>query len=271
MGRSLELVLGALAIAGRLCAEQPWWEREPLRIIDLTTSMSQIDYRDPARLAQDKAALGYNAEHLEIMAMPAGLDDRGFFLKVKLARWLMAITWAAIFPRPKNTGIRVFIYFNVHYYTMRFAAEHPDWREIRQNGKPLDRVYDTGASFCVNTPWREWVFQVIRDLAAYPIDGIFYDGPIYRPDTCYCRYCRAKFRKRYGTDMPPKATNRQTVSAAFEFQADSIADFLHDTQRYLKSENPEIAPVHERRGAWAQLGHRPFEPGAHQRTGPARK
>jgi len=242
MGRSLELVLGALAIAGCLCAEQPWWEREPLRIIDLTTSMSQIDYRDPARLAQEKAALGYNAEHLEIMAMPAGLDDRGFFFKSNLASVAHGDYLGRYIGEAKKHGIRVFIYFNVHYYTMRFAAEHPDWREIRQNGKPLDGVYDTGASFCVNAPWREWVFQVIRDLAAYPIDGIFYDGPIYRPDTCYCRYCRAKFRKRYGTDMPPKsARTGKPFQQLLEFQADSIADFLRDTNAILKSKNPDCA------------------------------
>ena len=152
MGRSLELVLGALAIAGCLCAEQPWWEREPLRIIDLITSMSQIDYRDPARIAQEKAALGYNAEHLEIMAMPAGLDDRGFFFKSNLASVAHGNYLGRYISEAKKRGIRVFIYFNVHYYTMRFAAEHRDWREIRENGKPLDGVYDTGASFCVNTP-----------------------------------------------------------------------------------------------------------------------
>lgn len=242
MWRLLTLVLGTLLVGGCKGAEQPWWEREPLRIIDLTTSVSQIDYRDPAALAQQKADLGYNAEHLEVMAMPAGLDDRGFFFKSKLASVPHADYLGRYISEAKRRGIRVFVYFNVHYYTMRFAAEHPDWREIRQNGQPLDRVYDTGASFCVNTPWREWVFQVVRDLAAYPIDGIFYDGPVYRPDTCYCRYCRAKFRKRYGRDMPPKDVRiGKPFQQLLEFQADSIADFLRDTRSILKSKNPDCA------------------------------
>ena len=109
--------------------------------------------------------------------MPAGLDDRGFFFKSKLAAASHVDYLGPYLAEAKKHGIRTFIYFNVHYYDMRFALEHPDWREIRQNGKPLEGVYDTGASFCVNTPWREWVFQVVKDLAAYPIDGIFYDGP----------------------------------------------------------------------------------------------
>ena len=242
MVQFLKLALSALAIAGLVSAEQPWWEDEPLRIIDLTTSMSQIDYRDPARLAQEKADLGYDVEHLEVMSLPAGLDDRGFFFKSKESAVTHPDYLRSYIAEAKKRGIRVLIYFDVHYYTMRFALEHPDWREIRQNGQPLDHVYDTGASFCVNTPWREWVFQVIRDLAEYPIDGIFYDGPVYRPDTCYCKYCRAKFRQRYGTDMPPKNVRTgKAFQQLLEFQADSIADFLRDTRAILKSKNPNCA------------------------------
>src|SRR6266849_3557897 len=74
-----------LAGIGSLHAEKPWWERQPLRVIDLTTSISRIDYREPAELAAQKAAQGYNAEHLDIMAMRGGLDDQGFFFVSKLA------------------------------------------------------------------------------------------------------------------------------------------------------------------------------------------
>ena len=60
----------ALAAMSPLYAQKQWWEQEPLRIIDLTTSMSQIDYKDPAKLAAEKAGFGYNAEHFEVMGMP---------------------------------------------------------------------------------------------------------------------------------------------------------------------------------------------------------
>ncbi len=242
MPRLFTFLISAIGFAALMKGEGAWWEREPLRIIDLTTSVSRIDYRDPIRLAGEKAAFGYSAEHLEIMAMPAGLDDRGFFFKSKLAAVPHPDYLGPYLSEAKKHGTRTFIYFNVHYYTMRFALEHPDWREIRQNGQPLDGVYDTGASFCVNTPWRDWVFQVVRDLAAYPIDGIFYDGPVYRPDTCYCKYCKAKFRKRYGTEMPSKdARAGKSFQQLLAFQADSIADFLRDTRAILKAKNPDCA------------------------------
>ena len=236
------LLLATLAAVTRLAAQTSWWDREPLRIIDLTTSVSRIDEFDPAPLAARKAELGYNAEHLEVMGMPAGLDDRHFFFQSKVASHANPDFLRAYMTEAHRHGIRVFIYFNVHWYTLAFAQAHPDWRQIRENGNPLDGVYETGADFCVNTPWRQWCFQVLRDLAAYGIDGVFYDGPIYRPDTCYCRYCREKFRSRFGREMPSKAVRRgPQFKDLVDFQAASLADFLRDSRQVLKSINPQIA------------------------------
>lgn len=225
-----------------LHAQLPWWNREPLRIIDLTTSLSQIDSNDPAQVAARKAALGFNAEHLEIMRMPAGLDDQGFYFKSTVAGRINPDYLRAYLPEAKKHGIRVFIYFNVHWCTVPFAESHPEWRQVRENGKPLDGVYNTGANFCVNSPWRKWCFQVLRDLAAYDIDGIFYDGPIYHPDTCYCQWCREKFRRIHGKDLPSKKERRgEAFKELIDFQGASLADFLHDSRQVLKSINPQIA------------------------------
>ncbi|MFN0165462.1 MAG: beta-galactosidase trimerization domain-containing protein [Bryobacteraceae bacterium] len=231
-----------LLLPAILAAEKPWWERDPLRIIDIGTSLDRIDKIDPAELAARKAAQGYNAEHFEIMGMPAGLDDQHFYFSSQSAGRVNPDYLRRYLPEAKKRGIRVFIYFNVHWYTMQFAEQHPDWRQIREDGKPVDRVYDTGADFCVNTPWRKWCFQVLRDLAGYGVDGIFYDGPIYRAESCYCESCRQKFRAKYGRDLPSK---RQRVGPDFarliEFQTESLVDYLRESRQILKSINPEIA------------------------------
>ena len=54
--------------------------------------------------------------------MPAGLDDRDFFFKSKLAAVPTPDYLGRYLPEAKKRGIRTFIYFNVHYYTMRFAG-----------------------------------------------------------------------------------------------------------------------------------------------------
>ncbi len=64
-----------LGFAVPIVAAEPWWVADPLRILDLTTSITRVDYRDPVELAKQKAALGYNAEHLDAMGMPAGFSS----------------------------------------------------------------------------------------------------------------------------------------------------------------------------------------------------
>ncbi|HZQ53550.1 MAG TPA: alpha-amylase family protein [Bryobacteraceae bacterium] len=223
-------------------ANERWWDRESLRIVDVASSLSDINLNDPAAIAAKKAALGFNAEHLEIMRTAGGLDDEHFYFATKIAGKQNPDYLKRYLPEAKKRGIRSLIYFNVHWYSRAFGAKHPDWLQIRENGTPLDGVYDTGTDFCINAPWREWCFQILRDLAAYLIDGIFYDGPVFRPDTCYCRYCREKFRKIYGKDLPSKRVRRgKDFQELLQFQANSIAAYLRDSQTVLKSINRNLA------------------------------
>jgi hypothetical protein len=237
----LTLLTGGLA--GQPAGEAPrWWQREPLRIVDLVTSMDRIDAVPAAQLAEWKSSRGFNAEHLEIMGMQGGLDDQEFYFQSKAAGRVRRDYLRDYLAEAHRRGIRVMIYFNVHWYRTAFGEKHPDWRQITESGKPLEGVYDNGTDFCLNTPWREWCFQVLRDLAAYGVDGIFYDGPIYRADTCYCQYCRAKYRKLHGEELPSKkARTGAPFKRLLDFQVASMAEFFKDSNRILKSIQPNIA------------------------------
>ena len=231
-----------------------WWEKEPLRILDLVTSMGQITALDAAAAAE-KAAHAYNAEHLEIIDIAGGADADGFYFVTREASKTNPDILKAYLPEAKKRGLRVMIYFNVHWYTKEFGRQHPDWVQLKEDGQPLDGVYQTGTSFCVNSPYRDWCFQVVRDLCAYPIDGIFYDGPIFFPETCYCKYCREKYQKKYGVGLPSKKNRRGPEAAKLlAFQAESLAGYLRDTRQVIKAINPEIAFYMnggERGGNWA--------------------
>ena len=209
--------LGCVLFAGwsrAQAGEAPhWWESEPLRIVDVVTSLDQTKSRSPAQWAEGKAAQGYNAEHLEIMNFNKGLDDLGFCFQSKVAGKTNQDFLGPYLPEAKKQGLRVMVYFNVHSFSQAFGQQHPEWLQRREDGTPLTGVYVTSTDFCVNSPWREWVFQVLRDLAAYPIDGIFYDGPIFFPDTCYCRYCKDKYQRQHGADLPSKKERKGTSRA----------------------------------------------------------
>lgn len=243
----IRLVISFLAISAHLSAQardpsNPWWTREPLRIVDIVTSLGRIDGIPPAELAEWKSRQAYNSEHLEIMEMRGGLDDQGFYFQSQAGGKVNRDFLREYVAEAHRRGIRVMVYFNVHWYTENFGRQHPDWRQIRENGKPVDGVYDNGTDFCLNTPWREWCFRILKDLAAYGIDGIFYDGPVYRADSCYCPYCRASYKAKHNEEMPSK---RVRQGAAFkrllEFQTGSMARFLKDSREVLKSINPGIA------------------------------
>jgi len=252
---SASLLIPPIAPAGALASPQPqvrasapahatkWWEQEPLRILDLVTVFGQIDWRPATELAREKAAFGCNAEHLHVMQFAgAGLDDQGLFFQTKLAGKQNPDFLGRYLPEAHKQGLRVLIYFNVHSYAMPFGEAHSDWRQIREDGTPLTGVYETATSFCVNSPYREWVFQIDRDLCAYPIDGIFYDGPIFFPETCYCHYCQEKFRRRYGAELPSKKERKgKRFAQLLDFQSASLADFLRDSQTVIKAINPNIA------------------------------
>ena len=244
-----------LVTAAALGGERSWWEREPLRIVDVVTSFGQINERPPADWAARKAALFYNTEHFEVMNLARGLDDRGFFFSSKLAARQNEDYLKRYLPEAKKRGLRVMIYFNVHWYSREFGSEHPDWLQIRENGRPMDTVYTTGVDFCVNSPWREWVFQILRELCTYPVDGIFFDGPIFFPETRYCRSCQAKYEMQHDAKLPSKKERRgEPARDLLDFQAASLADFLRDSRRIIKTANPEIAFYMnggERGGNWA--------------------
>lgn len=223
-----------------------WWTKEPLRIVEICDAMD-IGAVPLAREAEAVARLGGNVQHFHCMdhaargGDSAGLNDRRLFFETRVAKQKNPDRLKMYLPLAHRKGIRVVVYFNVHWYSRQFGEEHPDWRQIKHDGRPMDDVYTTGTSLCVNGPWREWVFQVLRDLCKYEIDGIFYDGPIFFANSCYCETCRRLFRERTGEDLPDKADRQGPMwRELIDSQTDSLARFLADSEAVIKGINPEI-------------------------------
>jgi hypothetical protein len=220
-----------------------WWENEPLCIVELH-SQQDMDKRDPSWEAKKVKELGGNAQH-HIGIIEGRLDTSRFYFRTEVATKRNRDYLAEYLPEAHKRGIKVVLYFNVHAVNINFAKKYPDWQQIKEDGKPKEDVYNTESTFCVNSPWRDWVFQVLKDLAKYKIDGIFYDGPIFFAETCYCSSCRKLFRETYREGIPSKSkfSNKRDEPAwskLLEFQSDSIARFLADSQKVIKEINPHI-------------------------------
>ncbi|MCE5345411.1 MAG: beta-galactosidase trimerization domain-containing protein [Bacteroidales bacterium] len=218
---------------------EKWWEREPLRIVELEEG---YEFGEKIELLKD---LGANMEHLTRFT---DTSPGTSFLDVHNLYGGKKVNFDSLkdyLLEAHKSKIKVVIYYNVHAIEQSYANLHRNWQQIKDDGKPIEDVYGVDSSFCINSPWREEVFQTLRKLAAYEIDGIFYDGPIFFSNTCNCESCNKLFKKKYLRDIPKKTelSSRHDSSDwkdVIEFQSDSIASFLKDSNKILKEINPQI-------------------------------
>ncbi len=161
-------------------------------------------------------------------------------------------------PYARKYGIKLLVYLNMHWYSYEFARKHPDWEQRLSTGESYGRVhplYGNGTTFCVNSPWREWAFKLIRETMKTGVDGVFLDGPVIYPGCCYCEYCREKFRDIYGKQLPEENWLDETWKDFLKFREDSVAEFLRDARRHLKEINPK-GIIFLNAGGWHASGWR---------------
>jgi len=147
-------------------------------------------------------------------------------------------------PEAHRRGIKIFLYLNVHWYPEGFLKRHPEWLQLKINGMPKTGLYDLPNSVtpCLNSPWREWIFEVATKIVRkYDIDGFFLDGPVFFEDTCYCRYCKEKFYEMFGEELDPGRLDDLRYKKKFiEFKYKSLGDFLKDFKEKVSSVKPSI-------------------------------
>ena len=230
---------GKVASGYKFKISDAWWEKEPLRIVELEEG---YDFNEKFELLKD---LGANAEHVtrftDTSPGTSFLDAHNLFggKKVNFGSLKDYLSVA------HKNNIKVIIYYNVHAIEISYARQHRDWQQIKDDGNPIEDVYSVDSSFCINSPWREEVFQTLRKLASYEIDGIFYDGPIFFSSTCHCESCKRLFQEKYRIDMPSKTELSSGHEGSgwkeiIEFQSDSIVRFLKESNIILKEINPQI-------------------------------
>lgn len=146
-------------------------------------------------------------------------------------------------PYARKYGLRVLAYMNMHWFSFDFAAKHPGWEQLTNDGVSYGSkfpLYGSGTTLCVNGGWRDWGMEIIREAMKTGIDGVFLDGPVIFPGCCYCDACREKFARRYGEDLPQTEDWSDPNWLNFvQFRSDSLAEFMRDSREAAKSVNPE--------------------------------
>ncbi len=222
-----------------------WWLEEPLCIIEICDcyhiAQEGAKAFDPAGISRRMCEL--QAVGCHVFPVGGHLNGKDLWFRHKSpGDPPMALDYLEGWLRhAKPLGLRTVVYFNVHSVKAEYAKLHPNWQQRRYDGTPKDDVYNVDSAFCLNSPWRDWVFDRLRELLAYPIDGIFYDGPVVFQECCFCEHCKALYQARDGGAMPPKTDrDHPEFPKLVEFQSDSMARFLADSQRLIKSIRPEV-------------------------------
>lgn len=216
-----------------------WWEKEPLRIIEFEDG---YEFSEKFGLLKE---LGANMEHATRFT---GTSPGTSFLDAHNLFGGRKVTFDSLkeyLTEAHKKEIKVVIYYNVHAIEINYARQHRDWQQIKDDGKPIEDVYSVDSSFCINSPWREEVFETLGKMASFGIDGVFYDGPIFFAKTCYCESCKKKFREKHNKELPSKAELSVSHGSfewkeLIEFQSDSLAEFLRESNKILKDANPQI-------------------------------
>ena len=171
------IVGGALVSVAHGAAPGHWWEQGVSRLVSVSVGFAGPDKFDPTEMAARKAALGFDAERLTVNGRWKGMDDTRFYFVTSAGSKTNENYLRRYLPEAKKRGLRVAIHFDVHHYNADFAGQHPDWMQRNENGS-IPKIYDTGLGPCINSPFRDWVFQVLRDLARIPNRR----GLLRRPD-----------------------------------------------------------------------------------------
>jgi hypothetical protein len=148
-------------------------------------------------------------------------------------------------PHARRHGVKVLAYINLHWFSYDFANDHPGWEQVLANGEPYGRrhpLYGSGTTMCINSPWRDWAFDLIREATKTGVAGAFLDGPVVFPGACHCDVCRGLFRQQTGHDAPTEEDWRSEVWKSWiEFREESMTKFMRDARTALRSINPEGA------------------------------
>jgi uncharacterized lipoprotein YddW (UPF0748 family) len=96
-------------------------------------------------------------------------------------------------------GVRVLTYVN--WMNINQRTRHPDWWQRDKDG---EAIYQDGWGVpSPNGPARNYMRRLVAEVAGrFDTDGFFFDMFGFNANGCWCEYCQAAFRQRFGVRLP---------------------------------------------------------------------
>ena len=219
-----------------------WWEK-PLRAVTLelpAADITQLNLRDVVRRlgrhgvnTLNVFAISYwpgGAAYYQSSIAPhhPDLGDRDIL--------------AEAVDEAQEHKIRTVAYVNTLWGDRDMFEKHPEWAQRRANGSITTWEENlTAVAMCPNTPYREYILRVGKEIADnYELDGFYFDEPSFQ-SWCNCEGCRESFKSKTRMELPTKpnwgAASWQTF---IHWRYNSITDFKKALYRVSKEPDRAI-------------------------------
>lgn len=114
---------------------------------------------------------------------------------------------------------------------------------------------------CFNTPYADFYIECLAEIVRdFNMDAISFDGN-YHPRVCYCKFCKEKYKKDTGKDIPAKVDMYDVEYRKYLLWAgDQHEAFFARMHKRLRQVNPDFAVMSwsVNAGRWMQLTVPPF-------------
>ena len=205
----------------------------------MTTKNARKWYQDPLLIA----AIQFEQEHDESFLAPPILDRAKFDTEQLLHVFGKEVIGLYIKERDEERVRRyismspdrnIILYANAHIVSKETFAAHDNWAQRTADGNAAPG-YTNEIMICMNSPWRDYFFDRLREMLELPIKGIFLDGPSIIGGGCFCPDCQRLFLAQYGHPLS-EATRRELRN----FKSACATRFIHDVRTIIHETRPDV-------------------------------
>lgn len=149
-------------------------------------------------------------------------------------------------------GIKVVAYYS--YKDRVVWDREADWRQVDEAGKAFEPKSGGGGTgrfgdLCPNSPYHDYIVaRQTEILEKYDIDGAcLMDSAYFNPafPVCYCRYCKEKFRRRFGRNLPHyTGAWTQEWAEYIQWKSDCMIELYEDMRKAHEAVRPNFPMTH---------------------------
>src|SRR5579883_3242810 len=202
----------------------PSFDFEPRKAIEVATALNADSLRYPAA--------SYFAYFPNKSGYPVHPELKGDPMRETLERCRAA-------------GLKTIAYVPLNHPFMDATSKdprYPGWYKKTADGAPMITEHYGFARYfegCLNSPVREMIRSMVKEVLAYDYDVMYFDGPYQgmqnAREYCHCEYCEAAYRKRFGKPVPSQA-GKIARADEVEYQNwmanEVVIAFLADIKKY---------------------------------------